>query len=108
MVAWIIAGCCVIGFIVVWFATVRKELLEKRRNLTGLREQLLMHKEASVQVRDGPDSKVAEKMLETNRRIYHEAAKSYNRLLKKPLNRLPALLMHFRFADESGNVGAAK
>lgn len=104
MVACLIAGGCAAGFIAIWFVTVRKELVEKRRNLASLREQLLMHEAASAQIRDGPNSEIAAKMLETNRRVYREAARVYNQLLKKPFNRLPAFLMRFHCADEFGNI----
>lgn len=108
MIAWLIVGGCLVGFITIWLVTAHKKLSEKQRNLNGLKEQLLMHKQASIQVRDGPDSKVAEKMLETNQKVYREAVKSYNRLLKKPFNRFPAFLMRFRPADESGGNNITK
>lgn len=108
MIAWLIVGGCLVGFVTIWLVTAYKNLSEKRRTLNGLKEQLLMHQQASTQVRDGPDSKVADKMLETNQKIYREAVKCYNCLLKKPLNRLPAILMRFRPADESGNNNVAE
>lgn len=108
MIVWLITGSCLAGFITVWFVTVHKELAEKRRNLASLREQLLMHKEASALSRDAPENELAAKMLETNCRVYREAVKNYNRLLKKPWNCLPAFLMGFCPADESGNVNIRK
>jgi hypothetical protein len=39
-------------------------------------------------------------MLETSRMLCREAGKSYNRILRKPMNRIPVLLMGFRPADE--------
>lgn len=108
MVAYIIGGACAVGFAAIWFAAVYKKLSEKRRNLEGLRDQLLMHKKVSAQTWDGPDRETATKMLETNRMIYREAAKGYNRLLKKPFNRFPAFLMGFRPADESGGINITK
>lgn len=108
MVAYLIAGGCIAGFTVIWFANVHKELDQKRRNLISLREQLLMHEETSAQIRDGPDRQVAVKMLETNRKVYREAARRYNRLLKKPRNRFPALLMRFHPADELGKMDEVK
>ena len=108
MVAYMIGGACAVGFAVIWFTAIHKELSEKRRNLEGLWKQLMMHEEASAQIRDGPDKETAIKMLETNRMIYREAAQRYNRLLKKPFNRFPAFLMRFRPADESGNKMAVK
>ncbi len=108
MIACLIAVSCTVGFATIWFVTVHKELDEKRRNLESLREQLLMHEKASAQIRDGPDREVAVRMLETNQRVYREAARNYNRLLKKPMNCVPAFLMRFHPADESGNTKEAK
>jgi hypothetical protein len=39
-------------------------------------------------------------MLQTSRMLYREAAKGYNRVLRKPMNRIPSLLLGFRTADE--------
>ncbi|MBS5661563.1 MAG: hypothetical protein KHW79_09850 [Clostridiales bacterium] len=100
VIACLIAGGCAVGFIAIWFVTVRKELDQRRRNLISLHEQLLMHEEASAQIRDGPDREIAVRMLDTNRMVYRDAARNYNRLLKKPINRLPAFLMRFRSTDE--------
>ena len=102
MIACLIAVSCTVGFATIWFVTVHKELDE------SLREQLLMHEKASAQIRDGPDREVAVRMLETNQRVYREAARNYNRLLKKPMNCVPAFLMRFHPADESGNTKEAK
>ena len=104
MIAWLIVGGCLVGFITIWLVTAYKKLSEKQRNLNGLKEQLLMHQQASTRVRDGPDSKIAEKMLETNQKIYQQAARNYNRLLKKRSNCIPAFLMGFRPVDEVGNT----
>lgn len=99
-IACVTAGVCVAGFLVLWFSSVHRELSEKRRSLMGLWRQLRLHETASAQVRDGPERKVALDMLATNRGIFQEAVGNYNRLLKRPRNRLPALLMGFRPADE--------
>lgn len=95
-VACFIAGLCAAAFVALWFSTVYRELSEKYRNLMGLREQLLLHRDASAQAGDGPEKEVAAKMLATNQRIYREAVGAYNKLLKTPMNRIPALVMGFR------------
>lgn len=84
-----LAGICVAGVITIWFSTAYRELSEKRGALDGLREQLLLHQNASAQVRDGPEQAVAEKMLATNQSIFREAVSSYNQLLKEPKNQPP-------------------
>lgn len=95
MVAWLITGACAASMSAIWFSTVYKKLSEKRRNLESLRKQLLVHENASVQIRDGPDSELATRMQETNQKIYRTAAADYNRLMKRPLNCMPTFLMGF-------------
>lgn len=100
-IACFIAGLCAVGFVSIWFSTAYRELSEKRRNLDGLLEQFWLHQNASAQARDGPERKLAQKMLATNSGIFREAVGNYNHLLKKPLNRIPALLLGFHPADEA-------
>lgn len=102
MLAWMLVGACGIGFIVIWFYTVYKELSKSQHSLTIQREQLLMNETTSAKIRDARDREVAIRMLETNRKIYKEAVKNHNKLLKKHLNHIPAFLMGFRPADEVG------
>jgi Tfp pilus assembly protein PilN len=104
VIAYVIAGVCAVGLVAIWFVTVRKELSERRRDLISLRKQLLMHEEASAQIREGPEKEIAVRMRETNRKVYQEADRNYNRILRKPKNRLPALLTRFHSVDESGNI----
>jgi len=100
-IACFVAVICAIGFIAIWFSTVYHELSEKRRNLDSLREQLQLHKSASILARDGPEQEVAYKMLATNRSIFQESVGNYNKLLKKPTKWLPALLLGFHSVDST-------
>lgn len=104
VIACLIAVGCVVGFVVIWFMAVYRELSGKRRNLSSLKELLLMREEVPAQARDEQDRKISVKMLENNRMVYREAVRAYNRSLKKPVHFLPALLMRFHAADESGGV----
>lgn len=100
LIAFFVAGICVAGFVTIWFKTACAELTAKRNSLAGLEEQLHLHERLYAQSRDGPDAKSSAGMLETSRMLCREAAKSYNRILRKPMNRFPALLMGFRTAKE--------
>jgi len=99
-IACFIAGICVAGFVTIWFTTAYKELSKKQNSLADLEEQLLLHERLYLQAMDSPDAPFSTGMLETSRMLYREAAKSYNRILRKPMNRIPSLLMGFRTADE--------
>lgn len=96
LIACLIAGICLTGFLTIWFTTAHKELSVKQSNLADLEEQLRLHERLSGQTRDGPDAQSAAGMLETSRMLYHEAAKDYNRILLRPMNRFPALVLGFR------------
>ena len=100
IIACFIAGICVAGFVTIWFTTAYKELSAKRNSLAALEEQLRLHEGLHIQSRDGPDVQASAGMLETSLMLCREAAKSYNRILHKPMNRVPALLIGFRAADE--------
>lgn len=84
----------------IWFTTAYAELSAKRNCLADLDEQMRLHEGLYAQARDGPDVRSANGMLETSRMLCREASKSYNRILHKPMNRIPALLMGFRAVDE--------
>lgn len=100
-IACFIAGVCVAGFVTIWFTTAFKELSEKRDSLAALEEQLRLHEGLNAQTRDGPDAQSSARMLETSRMLCREAAKSYNLILHKPMNRFPALFLGFGTAEKS-------
>lgn len=100
IIAFIIAGVCLAGFVTIWFRAAYKELSAKRSSLKDLEDQLRLHERLAIQARDGSDARFAAHMLETSRMLCREAAKGYNRILYKPMNRFPALLMGFRAAEK--------
>lgn len=99
-IACFVAGISGVGFVTIWFTTAYKELLTKRSSLNDLKEQLRFHEGLYAKARDGPDVRSANGMVETSRMLCREATKSYNRILHKPMNRVPALLMGFRTVNE--------
>ncbi len=105
LIACFIAGICAAGFVTIWFTTAYTELSAKRNCLADLEEQLHLHERLYAQARYGPDVRSANGMLETSRMLCREASKSFNRILHKPMNRVPALLMGFRAADEENKQG---
>ena len=101
IIACFFAGICAAGFVTIWFTTAFKELSAKRNSLADLQEQYRLHQGLASQAREGPNARSADGMLETSRMLCGEAAKSYNRILNKPMNRIPALLMGFRTAEDN-------
>ena len=100
LIACFIAGICAAGFVTIWFTTVYAELSVKRNCLADIDEQLRLHEKLYAQTWDGPDARSSAYMLETSRLLLREALKSYNCILRKPMNRVPALIMGFRTMDE--------
>jgi len=94
-----IAGICMTGFLTMWFSSAYKEMSFTRDILEDLEEQLRLHQLLFNQAKGSPDERAALNMLETSRMLFCEAAKGYNRILNKPMNRFPALLMGFRTVD---------
>ena len=99
-IACFIAGICAAGFVTIWFKTAYTELSVKQNCLADLEEQLRLHEGLYEQSMDGPDARSSAGMLETSRMLCREASKSYNRILRKPMNCVPALLMGFRAIEE--------
>jgi hypothetical protein len=89
------------AFVSIWFSTARAELVVRRRNLEDLERQLRLHEALRAQTEGSPDALAAAGMLKTSHMLWREAAKGYNHLLRKPLNRLPALLMGYQPVPES-------
>lgn len=104
-IACFVAVICVAGFVTIWFTTAYNELSAKRNCLVDLDEQLRMHEGLYAKARDGQYVGSANGMLETSRMLCREATKSYNRILHKPMNRVPAMLMGFRTVDEVNQQG---
>ncbi len=100
LITYIVAGIFAAGFVTIWFTTAYAELSAKRNCLADLYEQLRLHEGLYAQTWDGPDARSSAYMLETSRLLLREALKSYNCILRKPMNRVPALIMGFRTMDE--------
>lgn len=98
--ACLIACISIAGFVTIWFTTAYAELSAKRDSLADLDEQLHLHERLYSHAQDDVDARYANGMVETSRMLCREASKSYNRILRKPMNRIPGFLMGFREVDE--------
>lgn len=95
ILGWFIAGVCVQAFIILWFTVSYRELSAKRKSLMAIDEQVQIHRRLYMQERGGENDAMALKMLENKLMVYREVEKSYNNLLKKPWNRIPAYILGF-------------
>ncbi len=97
---WLIAGVCVIAFVTLWFTVCFKELSAKRKSLNNIHEQVQMHRRLYMQERGSENDAAAQNILDNKYMVYREVEKDYNALLKKPINRIPGLIMGFRPAQK--------
>lgn len=66
--------------------------------------QVRLHTDAYQQVKSGPYEAAASGALATSRMIFRETLKNYEHTRKKPINRLPALLLGYpSIGEESGH-----
>lgn len=93
---WFIAGICITAFIILWFAVSYKEVSARKKSLDIISEQVQMHRRLHMQERGGENDAAAQLILENKLMVYREVEKSYNSLIKKPMNRIPAYIMGFR------------
>ncbi|HHU72524.1 MAG TPA: hypothetical protein GXZ21_10920 [Clostridiales bacterium] len=103
---WFIAGICMAAFVTLWFAVSFKELSSKQKSLNTVREQVQMHRRLYMQERGGDNDAAAKKILENKLMVYRELEKSYQAMLKMPMNRIPAYILGFHSAgkDRGNNL----
>lgn len=97
---WFFAGICIAAFVTLWFIVSFREVSAKKKILDTIYEQVEMHRRLYMQERGGENDAAAYKILENKLMVYREVEKSYNALLKKPLNRIPAHIMGFHPTDK--------
>lgn len=96
MLGWFVAGICIAAFIILWFKTSYRELSAKRKTLYAIDEQVQMHQTLYMQEKGSEHELVAQNILENKQMVYREVEKDYNRLIKRPINCIPAYIMGFR------------
>jgi hypothetical protein len=101
---WFIAGLCVTAFVTLWFIVSFKELSARRKSLDAINEQVQMHRRLHMQERGGENDAASLNILENKLMVYREVKKSYNAMLKRPMNRIPAYIMGFRPAGKERGI----
>ena len=99
VIAWCITGIVLALLFVLWCYIVWRELEKQQQTLKQLATQVTLYLETEQKAR-GLYEDSARHALEVSLSVYHEEAKEYNRLRRKPLYRLPARLLGFSFQPE--------
>ncbi len=100
ILGWVIAGICLLAFIILWFSVSFRELSTKKKSLAVISEQVQVHRKLYLQERGGENDAAARNILENKLMVYREVERDYNALLKKTMNRIPAYIMGFHTTDK--------
>lgn len=92
---WLVGGISVTAFVTLWFSVSYRELSAKRKSLEAIKNQVQLHRRLYMQERGGENDAAAKNILENKQMVYREVENEYIALLKKPMNRIPGLIMGF-------------
>lgn len=100
-IAYGFAGLSTFTLMVLWFANAYKVLYRKREAVYKAREELRLHQNGYKEKRDSPEEQTARHMFDTSSQIYEQIRSEYNKTIKKPVYRLPGILMGFRVINKN-------
>ncbi len=93
ILGWFIAAVCLVALVAVWLSASIRELLAKKQRLDDISEQVALHRKLCMRERGGEHDAAAQNMLSSKLMVYREVARDYNALLKKPMHRIPSLIL---------------
>lgn len=100
-IAYFIAGFSTAALLTVLFFNAYAVLSRKREDVRNAEDNVRLLEECFDGMRNTPDEVSARRMLKTSVQIYTRIENSYNQTLRKPVYRIPGLLMGFRRAERS-------
>lgn len=103
-IAWSISFFSTAAFIALWFWAVRKELKIKQNMVESAKTQLVASKKWRLKARDATEEKKAQAILDRSMNIYLQSMELYRKVLHKPWNYLPGLLMGFHSTEKEGGL----
>ncbi len=95
-IAYVIAGISTFAFVALLFFNVYVSLSRKREEVYNAEENVRLLQDCFNEMRNTPDEISARKMLKTGTQIYTQIEERYNQTLRKPMYRIPGVLMGFR------------
>jgi len=72
-----------------------KVIGQKRDAVCRAREEMKLHQKGYQEKKGMPEESVAKKMFDTSVQIYEQIKLEYNETFKKPIYRIPGVLMGF-------------
>lgn len=96
VISYFIAGVSTVLLLAMWFINAYKILFHKKQDMLHAEEQVKLFRECFDKVRNSPEEASAGRMLETSIQIHMQIEKCYIETLRKPLWRIPGLLLGFR------------
>ena len=96
VIAYYIALLSTFALIVMWFVNSYKVLYQKRDAVYKAREELHLHQNGYRKKLGSLDEPTAKHILNTSIQIYEKIRAEYNKTIKKPIYRIPRLLMGFK------------
>ena len=96
VISYFIAGISMIALVAFWFLHVYQILSRKKQDVLHAEEQVRLLRECFDKMRNSPEEVSAGRMLITSIQIYSQIEKCYNETLRKPVWRIPGILMGFR------------
>lgn len=85
----------------IWLINAYQVISSKKQDLLQAEDQVRLHREGYYQLSGSADEQAAVRMFETSKSIYLQVEKRYNETLRKPIYRIPAIVMGFRKAENN-------
>jgi len=95
-ISYFIAGASTFALLALWFLNAYQALSRKKQDVLHAEEQVRLLRKCFDKMRNSPEEVSAVRMLKTSIQIYSQIEKCYNETFRKPVWRIPGIIMGFR------------
>lgn len=92
-----------IAFVFVWLNVSLQQMARCKADMTRASNQLDLYRAQQSGMKGETESRLRQEQVEISEDIYKAAVDAYHRTLQKPINRIPAFFLGFRFEKKEGN-----
>ncbi len=96
IISYLFAIVSSIALVSIWFITTYKVVARKKDDVIQAENHIKLLQDGFHNINDKKDVIAAKKMIETSRQIYLQIEKNYNQTIKRPLYKIPSIIMGFR------------